>query len=82
MQLRDLDTDVWNRFFNFKNVRENPPEVLVTSGQKFCSWVIYIVVQSYVPCFKYFVKRNQFITTPMSKTNAEVHMKQLKKLVK
>ena len=36
---------------NFKSLRRNPPDVGVTSGQKPCTKIIYIALQTFVGLF-------------------------------
>ena len=47
-----------------KCLRRNPPEVRVTSGQKPCTKIIYIVLKTSVGLFSISSKDNSFLTTP------------------
>ena len=42
---------VYVTFLEFKLLRRNPPDVGVTSGQKSCTKIIYIVLQTSVGLF-------------------------------
>ena len=49
----------------FSNIlRQNPPEVRVTSGQKPSTKVIYIVLQTSVGLFRISSQNNSFLATP------------------
>ena len=41
-------------------LRRNPLEVRVTSGQKLCTEIIYIVLKLLCDCFKYLLERDYF----------------------
>ena len=47
-----------------KNLRRNPPDVGVTSGQKSCTKIIYIVLQTSVGLFQLSSQNNSFLATP------------------
>ena len=45
-------------------LRRNPSDVGVTSGQKPCTKIIYIVLQTSVGLFQLSTQNNSFIATP------------------
>jgi len=47
-----------------KGLRRNPPEVRVTSGQRLCTEIIYIVWQTFVELFQISSRKKSFIATP------------------
>ena len=42
-----------------KDLRRSPPEVRVTSEQELCVLIIYIVEQTSLDCFNYFLKTRE-----------------------
>ena len=44
-------------------LRENPPEILVTSGQKLCIKIICIILQSSMRLFQMFSQKKSFLMT-------------------
>ena len=48
----------------YNNLRRNPPEVQVTSGQKPCTNIIYIVLKTSAGLFSISSKNNSILTTP------------------
>ena len=50
---------IWGRA-----LRRNPPDVGVTSGQKPCTKIIYIVLQTSVGLFQLSSQNNSFLATP------------------
>ena len=47
-----------------QGLRRNPPDVGVTSGQKPCTKIIYIVLQTSVGLFQLSSQNNSFLATP------------------
>ena len=52
-------------------LRRNPSDVGVTSGQKPCSKIIYVVLQTSVGLFQLSSQNNPFLATPNVENNVE-----------
>ena len=65
-----------------ENLRRNPPEVRVTSGQKPCTKIIYIVLKTSVDLFSISSKNNSILTTPNIENEGWTSYKTLKVRVK
>ena len=62
--LRDLYRQISSTYIANKSLRRNPPDVGVTSGQKPCTKIIYIVLQTSVGLFSLSSQNNSFLATP------------------